>query len=189
VSKEYVDVPVKQLVVRLADKGEYLASESTFYRVLRKNEMVKERRTIKPSGSRVKETHTAYNPNEVWSWDITYLPTKVKGVFFYLYLFMDIFSRKIVTWRIEKEEKSVLAAELVEEIAREEKVIGKKLVLHSDNGAPMKGASMLATLENLGVSKSFSRPRVSNDNPYSESLFKTAKYSAKYPEKLGSVEE
>jgi putative transposase len=113
----------------------------------------------------------ATGPNQLYSWDITYLPTTVRGVYFYLYMFMDIFSRKIVGWQVYDEESTMLAAEVVHDICTREKIQSGQVVLHSDNGSPMKGATMLATLQCLGVVPSFSRPSVSNDNPYSESLF------------------
>jgi transposase InsO family protein len=117
----------------------------------------------------------------LFSWDITYLPTQVRGIYFYLYLFMDIFSRKIVGWQIYDAESSELAGEVMRDICVRENIAPNQVVLHSDNGSPMKGASMLATLQALGVVPSFSRPAVSNDNPYSESLFKTLKYRPAYP--------
>ena len=124
---------------------------------------------------------SATMPNELFSWDITYLPTQVKGIYFYLYLFMDIFSRKIVGWQIYDAESSDLASEVMRDICERENIAPNQVVLHSDNGSPMKGATMLATLQALGVMPSFSRPEVSNDNPYSESLFKTLKYRPAYP--------
>ena len=120
-------------------------------------------------------------PNELFSWDITYLPTLVIGAYFYLYLFMDIFSRKIVGWQIYETESSALASEVMRDICERENIAPHQVVLHSDNGSPMRGATMLATLQSLGVMSSFSRPAVSNDNPYSESLFKTLKYRPNYP--------
>lgn len=120
-------------------------------------------------------------PNQLFSWDITYLPTRITGIYFYLYLFMDIFSRKIVGWQIYGEESSELAGEVMRDICARENIAPQQVVLHSDNGSPMKGAAMLATLQSLGVMPSFSRPAVSNDNPYSESLFKTLKYRPDYP--------
>ena len=120
-------------------------------------------------------------PDQLFSWDITYLPTLIKGIYFYLYLFMDIFSRKIVGWQIYETESSELAAEVMRDICERENIAPNQVVLHSDNGSPMKGATMLATLQALGVVPSFSRPAVSNDNPYSESLFKTLKYRPAYP--------
>jgi len=126
---------------------------------------------------------TASAPNQIYTWDITYLPSEVKGLFFYLYLVLDIYSRKIVGWQVHSEELCVLAADLMVDICQREGVQPSQVTLHSDNGSPMKGATMLATLQMLGVVPSFSRPSVSNDNPYSESLFRTLKYRPEYPEK------
>ena len=122
-------------------------------------------------------------PNQIFSWDITYLPTLVKGVFLYLYLVMDIYSRKIVGWQVHEEESSALAADLMIDICQRENIKRDQVTLHSDNGSPMKGATMLATLQNLGIMPSLSRPSVSDDNPYSESLFRTLKYRPDYPDK------
>ena len=125
----------------------------------------------------------ATGPNQVYTWDITYLPTRVKGQFYYLYLMMDIFSRKIVGWQIHHSESTTHAADLIKDICLREKINKDQVVLHSDNGSPMKGATMLATLQELGIMPSFSRPSVSNDNPYSESIFRTLKYRPEYPDK------
>ena len=166
----------------LADRGQYLASESTFYRVLRAENQLKHRATERPSQRRGKpRALTANAPEQLFSWDITYLPTRVRGLYFYLYLFMDIFSRKVVGWQIYDTESSELAGEVLRDICAREHIAPNQLILHSDNGSPMKGATMLATLQGLGVLPSFSRPAVSNDNPYSESLFKTLKYRPDYP--------
>ena len=171
-----------QIVPRLADDGEYVASESTFYRVLRAANQLRHRSAAKPSKPRSKpRALCATAPAELFSWDITYLPTPVKGLYFYLYLFMDIFSRKVVGWQVYESESSDLAGEVMRDICVRENVAPAQVVLHSDNGSPMKGATMLATLQALGVMPSFSRPAVSNDNPYSESLFKTMKYRSVYP--------
>jgi transposase InsO family protein len=144
---------------------------------------LKHRGKAKPKTSKRPKTHTAKGPNQVWTWDITYLPASIKGMFFYLYMIVDIYSRKIITWEIHEEQSDDLAALLIKKAYLSEGINGKDIVLHSDNGSPMKGATMLATLQNLGVVPSFSRPSVSNDNPYSESLFKTLKYKPGYPSK------
>jgi len=125
----------------------------------------------------------ASGPNQIYTWDITYLKSPVRGQFYYLYMFMDIFSRKIVGQQVYEVESMELSSELIDEVCRKEGVEKSQLILHSDNGGAMKGATMLATLQRLGVVPSFSRPRVSNDNPYSESLFKTLKYCPAYPTK------
>lgn len=186
-SAEFGHLPPSQIVPRLADQGTYVASESTFYRVLTAADQVKHRSAARPTAESNKPRSVqATGPNQLYSWDITYLPTTVRGVYFYLYMFMDIYSRKIVGWQVYDEESAVLAAEVVRDICTREKIQSGQVVLHSDNGSPMKGATMLATLQRLGVVPSFSRPSVSNDNPYSESLFKTLKYRPGYPEKTFS---
>ncbi len=179
---EYADLPPSKIVPKLADKGIYLASESTYYRVLKDAKQLSHRQKARPTGQRKKpRALTATGPNQIYSWDITYLPTAVKGFFVYLYLVMDIYSRKIVGWQVYEDESSTLAGELMTDICQREGIASNQVTLHSDNGSPMKGATMLATLQELGVIPSFSRPSVSNDNPYSESLFRTLKYTPEYP--------
>jgi putative transposase len=181
-SDEFGHLPPSQIVPRLADQGRYLASESTFYRVLRAAKQMAHRRSERPAQSHSKpRAICATAPNQLYSWDITYLPSVVRGQFFYLYLFLDIFSRKIVGWQVYEEESSALASDVLRDLCHREQVQPKQVILHSDNGSPMRGATLLATLQRLGVMPSFSRPAVSNDNPYSESLFKTLKYHPKYP--------
>ena len=176
-------MPPSQIIPSLVDKGIYIASESSFYRILRKEGQLKHRGKAKPR-TRVKpEPYVATGSNQVWTWDITYLPTSVKGSFYYLYMIMDIFSRKIVGWEIYEKQTDELASVVARKAYLSERIGGKDLVLHSDNGSPMKGATMLATLQTLGVAASFSRPSVSNDNPYSEALFRTLKYKPGYPVK------
>ena len=181
---EYADLPPSKIVPKLADKGIYIASESTFYRVLKETNQLQYRQKASPD-RQVKKPRalTATRPNQVYTWDITYLPTQVKGIFLYLYLVMDLYSRKIVGWQVHGEESSTLAGNLMTDICQREGILADQVTLHSDNGSPMKGATMLATLQELGVIPSFSRPSVSNDNPYSESLFRTLKYRPEYPEK------
>lgn len=182
-SPEFGHLPPSQIVPRLVDQGEYVASESTFYRVLKAENQLKHRGAEKPSKPRSKpRALRATAPAQLFSWDITYLPTQIKGIYFYLYLFMDIFSRKIVGWQVYESESSEQASEVMRDICARENIGQNQVVLHSDNGSPMKGATMLATLQTLGVMPSFSRPAVSNDNPYSESLFKTMKYRPAYPQ-------
>jgi putative transposase len=181
-SDEFGHLPPSQIVPRLADQGRYLASESTFYRVLREENQLTHRRSEQPAQVRAKpRAISATAPNQLYSWDITYLASAIRGQFFYLYLFLDIFSRKIVGWQVYEEESSALAGDVLRDLCRREGIQSEQLSLHSDNGSPMKGATMLATLQRLGVMPSFSRPSVSNDNPYSESLFKTLKYRPNYP--------
>jgi putative transposase len=180
---EFQSLPPSQIVPALADQGLYIASESSFYRVLRQEGQLKHRGKAKAPTHRVPRTHLASGPNQVWSWDITYLATTVQGIFFYLYLIMDIYSRKIVGWEVFESECAEQASSVLQKAYLREGISGQELVLHSDNGSPMKGATMLATLQKLGVLPSFSRPSVSNDNPYSEALFKTLKYRPAYPSK------
>jgi transposase InsO family protein len=169
-------------VPRLADQQRYIASESTFYRVLKAEKQLAHRRSERPAQARSKPRSVCADaPNQLYSWDITYLPTTVRGQYFYLYLFLDVFSRKIVGWQVYAEESSVLASEVLTDLCAREAIQPAQVILHSDNGGPMKGATMLATLQALGVMPSLSRPGVSNDNPYSESLFKTLKYRPAYP--------
>ena len=181
-SEEFGNLPPSQIVPILADRGQYIASESSFYRIMRAENQLRHRGAERPAERRHKpHALCATAPKQLFSWDITYLPTPVKGLYFYLYLFMDIFSRKIVGWQIYDAESSEMASEVMRDICIREAIAPNQVVLHSDNGSPMKGATMLATLQALGVAPSFSRPAVSNDNPYSESLFKTLKYRPAYP--------
>jgi transposase InsO family protein len=180
----YQSLPPSQIVPRLADEGEYLASESTFYRVLREADQQHQRgRAQAPRQVPKPQGYKAEGPNEVWSWDITYLAAAIRGSFYRLYMVEDIFSRKIVGWEVHEEETSEHAGLLIRKTCLAEGIREDGLVLHSDNGGPMKGATMLATLQRLGVVPSFSRPSVSDDNPYSESLFRTLKYTPAYPGK------
>jgi len=182
-SAEFASLPPSQIVPALADRGVYLASESSFYRVLKQASQQHHRGRARKPSERVTTTHCASGPNQVWSWDITWLPTAVKGQYFYWYMMLDVFSRKIVGHEVHMAESAELAALLMRRASLAEGLAGRGLVLHSDNGSAMKGATMLATLEHLGVAASFSRPRVSNDNAYAESLFRTCKYRPDYPRK------
>ncbi len=188
-SEEYMNLPPSQIVPALADQGVFIASESSFYRVLHEKGQQQHRGKGQACGRKKPKGFTATGPNQVWTWDITYLPSSIKGVFFYLYMIMDIYSRKIVGWEVHAKQNDDLSSSLVKRACLSEGVSGKDIVLHSDNGSPMKGATMLVTLQNLGVIPSFSRPSVSNDNPYSESLFKTLKYTPIYPSKPFSTIE
>ena len=176
-------LPPSQIVPALADEGRFIASESTFYRLLRQENQQQHRGRSKAPAPRPLNTHCATGPNQVWCWDVTWLPGPAKGIFFYLYLILDLYSRKIVGWEIHEEESSELASALVTKAYLREGIAGVELVLHSDNGSPMKGASLMETLYRLGIMKSYSRPRVSNDNAYAESIFRTCKYRPDYPHK------
>jgi putative transposase len=184
-SKEFSNLSPKQIVPALADRGFFLASESSFYRILRQaNQLHHRGRSAKPIVKERPESYVAKGSNQVWSWDITYLSSNIRGQFYYLYLFMDIYSRKIVGWEVYNNESAEQAAKVLRKARFAETLpLNYELVLHSDNGSPMKGATMLATMQKMGVVPSFSRPSVSNDNPFSESLFKTLKYVPGYPSK------
>jgi putative transposase len=189
-SEEFASLPPSQIVPTLADRGVYVASESSFYRVLKAASQQHHRGRAKKPCERVVTSHCAAGPNQVWSWDITWMPAAIKGQYYYWYMVLDIFSRKIVGHEVHVAESAELASRLMRRTSLAEGLAGRPLVLHSDNGSAMKGATMLATLEQLGVAPSFSRPRVSNDNAYAESLFRTCKYRPDYPNKpFGSLEE
>jgi putative transposase len=181
-SPEFRDSSPKQIVPTLADRGEYVASESTIYRVLRAEKLDARRGTSAAPTKRHRPTeYVATGPNQVWSWDITYLRTRVRGQFFYLYMLLDVWSRKAVGYAVHDVESGELAAEMIERAYIAESVARGAVVLHSDNGGPMKCATLLVKLQDLEIAPSFSRPSVSNDNPFSESLFRTAKYRPAYP--------
>jgi putative transposase len=178
----YASLPPGQIVPRLADEGRYVASESTFYRVLRAADEQHHRgRSRRPRTATAPPRQVATASNQVWSWDISWLAGPVKGLFFFLYLIVDLYSRKIVGWEIYDSESATHAAEVIQRAVLTERCLGQPLVLHADNGSPMKGATLLQTLYRLGVVPSYSRPHTSNDNPYSEALFRTCKYSPAYP--------
>lgn len=179
---EYRDLSPKQLVPVLADREIYLASESTIYRLLGREGQMAHRGAASPPHRHHRPTeYIAAGPNQVWSWDITYLKGPIRGRFYYLYMIVDVWSRKIVAATVHETESSGHASWLIDQACDAEGINRDGLVLHADNGGPMKGSTMLATLQALGIVPSFSRPRVSDDNPYSEALFRTVKYRPEYP--------
>lgn len=180
-SEQYQSLPPCQIVPALADEGVYIASESSFYRIMKEHDQVQHRGRSNERQARPITTHCASRPNELWCWDITWLPGPVRGFFFYLYLIMDVYSRKIVGHEVYVQESGENASQLMTKAMLAEGATGKLKVLHQDNGSPMKAATFQATLEWLQVAPSFSRPRVSNDNAFSESLFHTFKYRPTYP--------
>lgn len=181
-SPEFRELSPWQIVAKLADRGQFIASEATMYRVLREEGMQNHREPSRePTKRHRPDELVATGPNQVWSWDITYLLTPVRGAYYYAYLVTDVFSRKVVARRISDRECGEIAAQMIEEACAREGVSREQLVIHSDNGSPMKSATLLAMLLMLGVATSFSRPSVSNDNPYSEALFRTVKYRPQYP--------
>ncbi len=181
-SRRFRGLPPCQIVAILADEGVYLASESTMSRILRDAKMNKNRSGAKDPTNRYRpKAVKTTGPNQCWTWDITYMKSDVKGLFFYAYVAIDVFSRKIVAATVHDCECTVFAAQWIQQACLREGIEKGQLTIHSDNGAPMKGATLAATLKDLGVSKSFSRPRVSNDNAISEAAFRTMKYRPNYP--------
>ena len=179
---EYANLPPSQIVPTLLDEGIYHASESSYYRVLKAADQLHHRgRSQAPKNVGKPTSYTACKANELWSWDITYFASTVKGQFYYLYLFEDIFSRKVVGYEVYEQECGERAGNLLQRCMLREQCLNTPLVLHSDNGAPMKAQTMKAKMEELGVLPSYSRPRVSDDNPYSEALFRTLKYRPEWP--------
>lgn len=182
----YASLPPGQIIPDLADQGRYIASESSFYRVLKAHRMGSHRgRARAPKASKPKATHIADRPNAVWAWDITWLPTTVTGLFFKAYLILDIYSRKIIAWEIWEEENAVHSEQILRTACLAEGILAKELplVLHGDNGTPLKALSVQALMHELGVAPSHSRPRVSNDNAFAEAMFRTVKYHPSLPEK------
>lgn len=183
---EYAEIPPARIVPMLADQGLYIASESSFSRVLRKHGQTRHRsRARAPRRRRAPTTHCAHAPNQVWCWDMTYLPADVAGRWFHLYLIMDLYSRKIVGWEVHDNDSAEHVTELLKRTALAESVASlgddRKPVLHGDNGATFKATTVLAMLHYLGIKPSYSRPRVSDDNAFVESLFRTAKYRPEFP--------
>lgn len=180
-SEEYAHSTPRQIVAKLADQGCYVASESTFYRLQR----AQARATPDPRRRRPLATkrveHLIEAPNQIWSWDITYLQASVRGRYYYLYMFIDLFSRRIMGWQVHDEESMDVAARVIQRTCEEHAIDSNGLVLHSDNGGPMRGETMLATLRRLGIVPSFNRRGVSNDNPFAEALFRTLKQRPTYP--------
>lgn len=191
---EFAALPPGQIVPTLADQGLYIGSERSFYRVLHAHGQLHRRgRARPPQEPRPVPRLRTDGPNQLWSWDITYLPTSVRGVWLYLYLVVDVWSRKIVAWDVAEREDAQIAADLVGRACLRERISRRRpqpLILHADNGNAMRAATLESRLEELGVLRSFSRPRVSNDNPFSESLFRTVKYRPDYPRRpFPAVEE
>jgi transposase InsO family protein len=182
----FAETPPARIVPMLADEGVYIASESSFHRVLRAHgQMTRRGRARPPRRSRPPTTHIATRPGAVWCWDVTFLPATIQGRWFYLYLILDLYSRKIVGFEVHDTDSADHAAHLARRTALAEAVHAMPVrpVLHGDNGATLKGTTVLAMLHWLGIEPSYSRPRVSDDNPYAEALFRTAKYRPEFPVK------
>lgn len=188
-SPPFADLSPKQIVPLLADEGIYLASESTCYRILEKADLNHHRQPSKPRAHTKPKQRIATGPSQILCWDITYLPANVRGTFYYLYLFLDIWSRKIVGWGVHDKQCEHIAAGLLKSLCDRLDVAPDGIVLHSDNGKPMKGSTMLSTMEWLKIVPSFSRPSVSDDNPFVESIFRTLKYRPSSGNRFSSLEE
>ena len=181
----FADKPPAFIVATLADEGCYIASEASFYRLMRKHGQNQHRgRAQAPRPTRPPSTHVARAPKQLWCWDVTYLPSQVKGQFFYLYVILDVFSRKLLSWEVHANDSAEHATQLLKRTALSENLGAseRKPVLHGDNGATLKATTVLAMLHWLGMTPSYSRPRVSNDNAYAESVFRTAKYRPEFPQ-------
>lgn len=187
-NEEYKDLNPYKIHASLLDKGVYIASTSSFYRVLRESGLIHHRGNTRP-GTRhsTPPERIATGPNQVWCWDITWLPTTVRGLFKYAYVIIDIWDRSIVKWSIHDREDDTLAEELFQAALKDNNF--PDVFIHSDNGNPMKGVSLLSLFYDLGICNSYSRPRVSNDNPFIESWFKTLKYDVSYPGNFATLSE
>jgi putative transposase len=188
-SDEHVDEAPATVYAKLLDEGVYLCSVPTMYRVLRGENEVRERRRQATHPPAKRPELVAVRPNEVWSWDITKLLGPAKWVYFYLYVIIDIFSRYVVGWMLARSERAWLAERLLAETVAKQRVDSGVLTIHADRGSSMASQPVAHLLADLGVTKSHSRPRCSNDNPYSESNFKTLKYWPEFPERFGSFED
>jgi putative transposase len=188
-SPRFGDLAPAQVYATLLDEGVYLCSERTMYRVLHEHDLVRERRRgHRRSGHTPPRVH-ATGPNQAWSWDISYLAGPAVRVWFYLYVVLDIFSRKIVAWTIDTIESDKVAKRLITTACKREGINADQLLLHSDRGAQMTSTTIAELLEDLGVTRSLSRPRTSDDNPYSEAAFKTVKYRPDYPARFETIDE
>jgi len=189
-SERFCDAAPAQVWATLLDENLYLASESTFYRLLRDvHGDVRDRRAQATHPAKVKPELVAHGPNQVWSWDITKLHGPAKWTYFYLYAVIDVYSRKTVGWMVATRESAKLAESLLAQTITAENVPAKQLTIHADRGSSMASKPVALLLADLGVTKSHSRPRVSNDNPYSESQFKTLKYCPSFPGTFASLED
>jgi len=186
---QFIDEAPGQVYATLLDQGRYLCSERTMYRILAENAEVRERRNQLRHPVYHKPELLATAANQVWSWDITKLLGPVKWTYYYLYVILDIFSRYVVGWLLARVESSTLAKQLIEETCERQRISHDHLTIHSDRGPSMTSKTVALMLADLGVTKSLSRPHVSNDNPYSEAQFKTLKYRPGFPHRFGSEQD
>jgi putative transposase len=188
-SPDFVDKAPAAVYHELLDEGVYLASVSSMYRILRAHGEVRERRRQAVHPARVKPELVATKPNEIWSWDITKLHGPAKWSYFYLYVIIDIYSRYVVGWLIAGRESAALAERLLADTIAKQHIDADTLTIHADNGSSMASKPVAFLLADLGVTKTHSRPHVSNDNPYSESNFRTLKYRPDFPDRFGCIED
>ena len=188
-SERYVDQSPAEIYATLLDEGAYLCSIRTMYRILAEKHEVRERRNQLRHPHYEKPELLATAPNQVWSWDITKLLGPAKWTYFHLYVIMDIFSRYVVGWMIAHRESATLAERLIQETIEKQGIAPGQLFIHADRGSSMTSKPMAFLLADLGVTKTHSRPHTSNDNPYSESQFKTLKYRPEFPSRFGSIED
>ena len=184
----FADKAPQEIYATLLDEEKYICSVRTMYRVLEKEGELKERRNQLVHPHYTKPELLAQGPNEVWSWDITKLKGPQKWIYYYLYVILDIFSRYVTGWMVAHRELAVLARKLIEETCRKQSIQPGQLLIHADRGSSMTSKPVAFLMADLGVTRSHSRPSVSNDNPYSESQFKTMKYRPEFPERFGSIE-
>lgn len=185
----FADLAPAEVYATLLDEGRYLCSERTMYRILAANGEVRERRDQLRHMNHPRPELLATRPNELWSWDITKLKGPAKWTYFYLYVVLDVFSRYVVGWMIATEESAALAKKLLAETYNREGIDPDQLTLHADRGSAMTSKSFALLLADLGVTKTHSRPHVSNDNPFSESAFKTLKYRPDFPDRFGCEQD
>ena len=185
----FVDVAPPQVYAQLLEEGRYLCSIRTMYRLLATNDEVRERRAVASHPVYTKPELLATRPNEVWSWDITKLKGPVKWTYYYLYVILDIFSRYVTGWMIAERESATLAQRLITETCAKQQIVADQLTLHADRGSSMRSKIVAQLLADLGVTKTHSRPHVSNDNPFSESQFKTLKYRPEFPRRFGCLQD
>jgi len=188
-SERFVDIAPQEVYATLLDEGVYLCSIRTMYRILEENKEVRDRRNQARHVEYAKPELLGARPNELWSWDITKLKGPVKWSYFHLYVIIDVFSRYVVGWMVADRESSELAKRLIAETIRKQEADPTSLTIHADRGSSMKSKCVALMLSDLGVTKTHSRPHVSNDNPFSESQFKTMKYRPEFPERFGSIED
>ena len=185
----FVDLAPAEVFATLLDEERYLCSTRTMYRILDANQEVRERRNQLRHPRYAAPELLATRPNEIWSWDITKLRGPVKWTYYYLYVILDIFSRFVVGWMVADRESGMLAERLIAETCRRQRIVPGQLTIHADRGGSMRSKPVALLMADLGITKSHSRPQVSNDNPYSEAQFKTLKYRPEFPERFGSIHD